>query len=214
VRSGARIARSEPGCRTAIGLIAITGLFVSPFIALIPAKAGLLVGRETHALATATGLLTTAQGIGALIGAVIVPPLAARFGPRRTVITSLVVMPVASATFGLAPSLPLATVALAVLGANMIANMSGLNTVVQLRAPAAARARVLSLFFVALGVLYPVGAVTQGALSDHIGLSTTMTGGAILMLSTLALIAITKPQVLRALDVSDAIRIEEEEVLV
>jgi MFS family permease len=201
MRSGARIARREPGCRAAIGFIAITGLFVSPFIALIPAKAGLLVGTRTSALASATGLLTTAQGLGALVGAVIVPPIAERFGPRPTVVTSLLIMPMASATFGLAPTTWLAAAALFVLGINMIANMSGLNTVIQLRAPAAARARVLSLFFVALGVLYPVGAVVQGGLADRIGLGATMAGAAVLMVSAVAAIAALRPRMLAALDV-------------
>ena len=50
-----------------------------------------------------------AQGVGALIGAVIVPPLAERFGPRRTVLTSLITMPLATAVFGVSRSLVLAT---------------------------------------------------------------------------------------------------------
>ena len=54
--------------------------------------------------------------------------------------------------------------ALLFVGLAYIAVLSGLNTVVQLRAPTAARGRVLSLFMLSLGTVYPIGAIVQGAI--------------------------------------------------
>ncbi|MDQ1397306.1 MAG: hypothetical protein QOG64_2565 [Acidimicrobiaceae bacterium] len=200
IRSGARTGMAEPGCRAAIGLIGLTALLVSPFIALIPAKAGLLVGQRARALAAATGLFTTAQGIGAVAGALALAPLAERLGQRRTLVGGLVAAPLAAMLFAVAPNVPLTAVALLFLGAGYIAVLSGLSTVVQLRAPAAARGRVLSLFFVSLGVLYPIGSVVQGALADRVGFGITVGSGASLLLLALAGIGLLRPAVLRALD--------------
>jgi MFS family permease len=201
VRGGARVAWAEPGCRSAIVLIGVAAVLVSPFIALIPAKAGLLVGTATGPLASATGLLTTAQGVGAIVGALVLPPLAARYGQRRTIVAALVASPVAAAVFGLSPNLAMATVALTLLGMTYIGVLSGLSTIVQLRAPAAARARVLSLFFVALGVLYPVGSVIQGVLADQIGLGTTMASAAAVLVGAVVVIGALRPRFLHALQV-------------
>ena len=56
--------------------------------------------------------------------------------------------------------------------------LSGLSTMVQLRAPEAFRGRVLSFFLVALGVAYPVGSLVQGPVIDRIGLGWTTAGTA------------------------------------
>ena len=83
LRLGARATRAEPGCRAAIGTIALVGLSASPFIALVPVMAHRLTHAGARGIASATGLLTTAQGIGAVVGALAIAPLAARFGRGR-----------------------------------------------------------------------------------------------------------------------------------
>ena len=82
LRLGFRAARREPGCRAAIGMIAVVGLLASPFIALVPAMAHRLSDGGARAIASATGLLTTAQGVGAVVGALAVPPLARQVHSR------------------------------------------------------------------------------------------------------------------------------------
>ena len=48
--------------------------------------------------------------------------------------------------------------------------LSSFTTIAQLRVPAEIRGRVLAVFTVILGSLYPLGSVVQGKLADHIGL--------------------------------------------
>ena len=153
--TGARVAWKEPGCRAAIQLIGLAAFLVAPFIALIPAKALALVGHDKHAIARATAVLTTAQGIGAITGALAVAPLAARFGRQRVLVLYLALTPLAVIAYAAADTTPLAAATIALVGGLYIGVLSGLNTVVQLRAQAEYRGRVLSLFFVALGVTYP-----------------------------------------------------------
>jgi len=77
--------------------------------------------------------------------------------------------------------------------------LSGLTTVVQLRAPQAYRGRVLSFFLVALGVAYPLGSLVQGPVIDRIGLGWTTAGTSILLMLIMAAGAFKKSNIVRAL---------------
>ncbi|MGN6692681.1 MAG: hypothetical protein ACTHN0_00760, partial [Aquihabitans sp.] len=67
-------------------------------------------------------------------------------------------------------------------------------------APAELRARVLSFYFLALGVIYPVGTLIQGPVADHIGLGTMTALSGILLLALVALIRAIRPERIAALD--------------
>src|SRR5207237_7723023 len=58
ITNGIRIARDEPGCRTALGLGGVLAITCSPFIALIPAIAVVVLQGD----AGTTSVLVTAQG--------------------------------------------------------------------------------------------------------------------------------------------------------
>lgn len=200
IRDGARAARSEPACRAAIGLIAVVAFLISPFISLIPAVALELVGGGNARVGSATGALTTAQGVGAVVGAFAIVPVALRFGRRRLVATSIVVSSLALCAYANAPNLALAVVGLAVVGLSYIGILTGLSTVVQLRAPAAYRGRVLSLYLVSLGVIYPIGTLAQGLVADRIGLAETTTLFALALVAVVAGLSMARPAVLDVLD--------------
>jgi hypothetical protein len=117
---------------------------------------------------------------------------------------ALVSLPVALVLYGAAPGPVWAMAALTGVGATYICVLSGTSTVVQLRAPAHLRARVVSLFFLALGILYPLGALVQGPISDWVGLGATTMGGGLALLMVVGLLHRTRPRWLRALDDLDA----------
>jgi MFS family permease len=200
IRDGARIARAEPGCRAAISLMALAAFFAAPFIALIPARAfDLTNGGGQDAVARVSSYLTTAQGIGAVIGAVVVAEVAARIGRQRVIIGNLTLTCVAVVFYAHAPSVVTATVAIALLGSIYIGILSGLSSTIQMRAPAEYRGRVLSLHLVALGAVYPLGGVVQGYLADRIGLASTTTIAALIMLTVLVFMIVRRPAVFSAL---------------
>ncbi len=200
IRVGAQVARRDPGINSAIVTISIAALTASPFIALIPAMA-----RVRHdGGETLTSAFVTAQGVGAVAGAIVVPVIAERIGRRRLLMLTLGALPATLVLYGAAPTPLLAILALIGVGATYLSMLSGLSTVTQMRAPAEARARVLSLYFVALGTLYPVGALIQGPIADHVGLGAVTIGGACIMVASLAAIRLVRPQRLRALDDLDA----------
>ncbi|WP_426571568.1 MFS transporter [Aquihabitans sp. McL0605] len=196
IRVGARAARDEPGVRSAILMISVVALTASPFIALIPAMARV----RFDGASSLTSWFVTAQGVGAVAGALVLPVLAARLGRYRMLLLSFVLLPAALVLYGLAPTPELATLALVGVGATYMFVFSGIGTVVQLRAPAELRARVLSFYFLALGVLYPVGATLQGPLADHFGLGEVTIASGITLFAVVALLRLLKPERLAALD--------------
>ncbi len=194
--AGARGAKAEPGCRTAILTIAVTALLLSPFIALIPAVTVKLFGGGEGA----TSLLIGAQGVGAVAGALSLASVARRYGHRRVLVANLLSLPFLLGAYAAAPTLAVATVVLVVVGACYVNVLSGLGTVVQLRAPEALRARILSLYMVALGTIYPLGAVLHGALGDRLGLRAVTAAGAVLYLVVLVSAGLARPDLVGALD--------------
>jgi MFS family permease len=198
IRDGARVAWAEPGCRAAICIMGAAAFLVAPFIGLLPAKALDLVGRAR--VEDVTAALTTAQGVGAVTGALTLASLAHRFGRRRMLLFSLTATPVAIIVYAAADTTVSAVVALALVGACYIGILSGLQTVVQLRAPTLYRARVLSFHTVALGAIYPIGTVLQGWAADRVGLQTVTTAGAVGLLAVMGYLILARPEVLHVLE--------------
>jgi len=197
---GARVTIHEPGCRAAIILIGVVALLGSPFIALVPAMAivGLHLG-SGHRGSIGTAVLVTAQGVGAVLGAILLPLLAYRVGRKAQLTAALFVLPVLLVGYALAPSLWWAAVALLLVGACYIGVLSGLNTVVQLRAPTGARGRVLSFYMLSLGVLYPVGAILQGAIGTHSGVREVTAAGGMALLVVMVATRALRPSMFASL---------------
>ena len=199
LRSGYAAARAEPACRTAIGTIALVAFLASPFIALVPVMAHRLAPGGARTVAQTTALLTTAQGAGAVLGALCLAPLAARLGRGRVLAACLVLLPGVLVGYSAARTPWQGAATLFLVGLVYIGVLSGLSTLVQLRAPQAYRGRVLSFFLVALGVAYPVGALVQGPVIDRIGLGWTTAGTAVLLALIMAAIALRRPGLARVL---------------
>jgi MFS family permease len=208
IADGARAARAEPGCRAAIGMMALAAFFAAPFIALISARALELTDGTDKAIARATGVLTTAQGIGAVIGALVVAELAHRYSRRRILVFDLVATPFALVVYGYAPNLTIAAAALAVVGSLYIGVLAGLQTTVQLRAPVEYRGRVLSIFLVSLGGIFPIGGVIQGWVGDRIGLGHTTAIACGIYLGVLLYLRSTRPHIFLVIGDSD-VEVEE-----
>jgi MFS family permease len=178
IAAGARAARADVGIRTALLLLLATTFLVSPFIGLVPAVAI----KVFAAGASGTSALVTAQGIGAVLSALAATPLAARLGRRRLLVAALLAVGPAAAVYGLAPRFALAVAAIGLLGFVYLAVLSGTSTVCQSRAPRELRARIASLFMLAVGGGHALGLVLQGWLGDRLGLPlvTAVTGMALL----------------------------------
>ncbi len=197
--SGFKAARAEPSCWAAIGTIAVVAFLASPFIALVPVMAHHLTHGGSRAVAQTTALLTTAQGVGAVAGALCLAPLAYRLGRGRVLGWSLVLLPLVLVAYSGSQRPWQGAAAIFGVGLVYIGVLSGLSTVVQLRAPEAYRGRILAFFLVALGVAYPIGSLIQGPVIDRIGLGWTTAGAAVLLSLIMAVVAFLRPGLARAI---------------
>src|SRR4029079_8114094 len=177
IREGASFVRRDPALRFVVGCMALNSLLAAPFIALIPAVA-LDVFHEEK---LGTAALVTAQGVGAVCMGLGLATLFARLGTRRVLLAVLFLLPVSLALYALAPTLPLAVVAILGVGALSLGTLSSFTTVAQLRAPAELRGRVVSVLMMLIGALYPIGSIAPGAIADEIGLRATTPGAAVLL---------------------------------
>jgi MFS family permease len=199
LRSGFTAARREPSCRAAIITMAVVAFLASPFIALVPVMAHHLTHGGSRAVAQATALLTTAQGAGAVAGALCLAPLASRLGRGRLLAWNLALLPVTLMAYSTSRTPWLGAAAIFAVGLVYIGVLSGLSTVVQLRAPQAYRGRVLSFFLVALGVAYPIGSLVQGPIIDGVGMGWTTAGAAILLSLIMLVAAFWRPGMVQAI---------------
>jgi predicted MFS family arabinose efflux permease len=138
---------------------------ISPFITLVPAMAIDVL----HSGKVGTSWLVTAQGVGAVVGALTLPALARRTSRLGVLRGSMLVIALAEAAYSQAPDLGVSIATLFVLGGAYVGTMTGLNTAVQLHAPDLERSRILSIYVLSLSLFYPLGALAQASLAHHLG---------------------------------------------
>lgn len=142
-------------------------LLLRPVLDLLPAIAGGVADGDAVAL----GMITSAAGLGALLGAagaVLWPPAGALVA-RMIAATCLAAGCLAG--LALAGGSLIGTVCvIAVLGAALVVRATASLTLVQLAAPAAMRGRIAGLYSMVLRGGSALGALVVGALGDVIGL--------------------------------------------
>jgi len=186
---GIRAMLRAPGARNAIALVGIVGLVISPFITLVPAMAIDVL----HAGKTGVSWLVTAQGVGAVVGALTLPSVARRTSRLRVLQGSLWATALFEALYAYAPTLWLSALTLFALGAAYVGCMTGLNTSVQVHAPEKERSRVLSIYVLSLSVFYPMGALAQSALAHRFGVPVVSVVAAALFAVVLAALTFFRP---------------------
>ena len=122
-----------------------------------------------------------------------------RLGRGRLLGWSLVLLPAVLVVYGCSRGLWQGAAGPLRVGLVYIGVLSGLSTVVQLRAPNAYRGRILAFFLVALGVSYPVGSLVQGPVTDQIGLGWTTAGAAGLLSLIMVVVVLVRPGIVRAI---------------
>jgi MFS family permease len=198
VADGWRLSRRTPALRVMNSAMWLDYLVAAPFIALIPA----VVSKVLHGGRAANSALVTAQGIGAVLAGVLLGSVIGRCGLRRTMIGTMAVLAPALVLYGLAPNLGLMLPALAIVGGCYMGSLSTFSTIGQMRAPHEARGRVMAINNATLGVLYPVGAVVQGALGDRFGLRVVTVGSGVLLAAGMLTVRIVRPGYTSPLEVA------------
>jgi len=168
------IDRMKDGFRYILGEKAILGLVImvaafSAFgfgaLTLVPvfAKDILQIGAEGF------GQLLSWQGIGAVIGALLLTLFGDRFHKGKTLLFSRIVFGPTTIALAFSRTPWLSMLLMAWIGYSLITQLILTNTLMQTIVPDDLRGRVLSTYTWALGGFYPLGSLGMGFLGDQIG---------------------------------------------
>jgi MFS family permease len=159
--------------RAIITLLAIVSLVGVPYTVLMPIFAGDILHGGPHTF----GLLLTASGLGALLGAI-------WLASRRSVVGLSRVIPLAAGLFGFgligfaaSRYLWLSVIFLVISGFGLMVQAACSNTVLQTIVPDEKRGRVMSFFLMAYLGTAPFGSLIAGALTGRMGAPLTLALG-------------------------------------
>jgi MFS family permease len=161
IASGGRYARHSPPIRTVLTRVFVFAVASASAAALTPLVAKDLLGGN----AATFGLLLGAQGVGAVLGALIMGDLRSRFSTEAIVRFCTLATAIALVVVGLSTSLVVTCIALFIGGGCNIVGFAQLNVTVQLTAPRWVTARALSLYSSALTGGIALGAWIWGAVA-------------------------------------------------
>ncbi len=184
IRAGGRYVRFSPPIRRILLRLALFLLPASALWALLPLVASQRLGLGANGY----GLQLGAVGLGAVVGALLLPRLRTRFSDNALLLIASSVFAVALAVLVLIPSAIVILIVLIPTGIAWILVLSSLNSSVQLFLPAWVRARGLSIYQMVLYGTQTVGSVIWGSIAGPVGLVVTLLIAAVTMLVGIATI--------------------------
>ena len=162
-----------------------------PYSVLMPVFAASVFHGGPHTL----GLLMTASGGGALIGALWLATRKSVVGLGRIIVVAGTSFGAGLIGFSFAPVLLFALPCLAAVGFGFIVLMSSCNTILQTIVDDDKRGRVMSFYMMAFLGVAPLGSLIAGALSSRIGAPHTVLLGGICCLAGSAWFAAELPRI-------------------
>ena len=159
--------------RSIILLLAVVSLVGVPYSVLMPVFATTVFHGGPHTL----GVLMTASGCGALLGALWLAGRRSILGLGRVIPSASILFGMGLITFSFARVLWLAIPCLVVAGFGFMVQMASSNTVIQTIVDDEKRGRVMSFYMMAFLGTAPFGSLLAGWLSSRIGAGHTLLAG-------------------------------------
>jgi MFS family permease len=183
-----------------IGIVILSTLILTlvgmPYVFLLVSVADKVLGFHTRAAYTGVyTMLFTANGLGALVGALTVASLPHSIRRERLMRWTILATGIVLIAFAFTPWLWLSIVLSAIAGACVLTTNSLANTSVQANVPHHLRGRVMSVFIMCFLGVMPLSAAVFGPISEAIGPSWAIAGGAAVLL-TWAVVLIARPSLL------------------
>ena len=156
-------------------LFGVVGIFGWSYSVLLPAYATdiLHVGERGY------GALLSANGLGALLGALTVATYGNRVRPRRLILGGLWLFSAMLLLLAVVRWYPLVLLCLMVGGWGMLLYFSTTNTLIQTSVSDAMRGRVMGIWALVFGGMMPIGGLESGLLSQAVGVPWTVAVGAL-----------------------------------
>src|SRR5438477_7874939 len=166
----------HPRVRTILLLFSVVGVFGWSYAVLMPAFARDVLGRGANGY----GILMSASGTGAFVGALLVATFGHVFTPRKIALGGVWLFSAAMLALSFAKSFPLALVFLFAAGFGMLLFFSTSNTVLQTIVPDEMRGRVMGVWSLVFGAMIPLGSLEAGAVAHFVGTPFALAFGAII----------------------------------
>lgn len=189
-KEGLRYIRSNSVVASVILMAALLGFFGVPLIQQIPAVArDILLPALTSeaAIATRTSNLYAAQGLGAVTAAVMMAYFASG-NKKSTLLLGQAFFVIPIVALGGVTNASLAFFLLIFIGWGTVAQLIGMNTMIQVRVPNELRGRVFSVYFWGLQGVAPFGSILIGWVAQTFGVQTAILAGGIVCLIGFALV--------------------------
>jgi MFS family permease len=162
--------------RTILLLFLAVGVFGWSYAVLMPAFARDVLGRGANGY----GVLMSASGTGALVGALIVATYGHLFTPRKLALGGVWLFSAGMLALSFTKSFPLALLFLFAAGFGMLLFFSTSNTVLQTIVPDEMRGRVMGVWSLVFGAMIPLGSLEAGAVAHWLGTPFALAFGAII----------------------------------
>jgi len=176
VMAGVRFAAAHAGIGPLLLLTLVVAAGVRPVAELLPGFADAVFDRGAGGLA----MMTSALGLGALVGGLWLARRGDRPGLTRATLTGAALGGVAVAAFAATDVFPLALLAISGAGVAIAISAVGAQTLVQTAVPDEMRGRVLSFYGLIFRSAPALGALAMGAASEVVGLGPPVMVGAAL----------------------------------
>src|SRR5919107_1429493 len=163
LRQGLQYVRASPVIRTILVMMAVIGTFTYEFSVSLPLFAEVTFRQGP----TAYAAMTAAMGLGAVVGGLYTASQG--IGSLRRLTIAALLFGASVLLKALAPTLPLALLALVAVGFCSIGFTSLGNATLQLTSSAEMRGRVMALWTVAFLGSTPIGGPVIGAIGEHVG---------------------------------------------
>jgi len=162
--------------RTILLLFLAVGVFGWSYAVLMPAFARDVLGRGANGY----GVLMSASGTGALVGALVVATWGHLFTPRKLALGGVWLFSAALLTFSVTRNFALALGFLFVAGFGMLLFFSTSNTALQTIVPDEMRGRVMGVWALVFGAMVPLGSLEAGLVAHWFGTPVALGLGAII----------------------------------
>lgn len=179
IKQGFGYVLAQPVIMALMGVVLMTTTFGFSFVPLLPAWSVEVLGGDVRT----NGLLYSARGLGALIGALSIASLG-RFNFRgRLLSIGMFLFPALLLVFSFLRWLPLALLSLAGVGAALVLVMNLANSLVQTNTSDELRGRVTSIYTLTFFGFMPLGALLVGQIAEHTSAPLAVQIGSIVLIA-------------------------------
>src|SRR6516225_1053306 len=167
---GFRFAMNDRPIRSALFLLSLLSFFGLQYSVFLPIYASDIL----HGGARTLGVLMSAAGVGAVLGALHFAARTEYKGLARWIAATCTVCAMGLVVFSFAATFWLCAAVLFVVGFAATSQMAATNTIIQQRVPDALRSRLMAVYATLFMGVMPIGALLAGGIAKHIGAPRTI----------------------------------------